>query len=99
VLDPRRLGLGLLAYVSIDLDHTSPEVFEHFGAAMRNLEEVVECHMTAGGFDYLLKVRVHDVNALRKFLGEHIASHNGVQHTYTHIVLEEVKPQQILAVP
>jgi Lrp/AsnC family transcriptional regulator, leucine-responsive regulatory protein len=98
-LDPQRLGLGLLAYVSIDLDRTSPEAFERFGESMRSLEEVLECHMTAGGFDYLLKVRVRDVTAFRKLLGEHIAAHRGVQHTHTHIVLEEVKPRQMLAVP
>jgi Lrp/AsnC family transcriptional regulator, leucine-responsive regulatory protein len=54
-LDAAKLGLGLLAYVEVSLDRTTPDAFERFKQAMLAHDEVMECHMVAGGFDYLLR--------------------------------------------
>ena len=69
-LDPERVGLGLQAYVTVNLDRTNPDVFERFSQAMHRFEEVIECQMVGGGFDYLVKVRVRDMRMFRKFLGQ-----------------------------
>ncbi len=98
-LNPARLGLKLLAYVEVSLDRTTPDAFERFKQVMLAHDEVMECHMVAGGFDYLLKVRVTDMESYRRFLGEHIASVRGVQQTHTYFVMEEVKSTHRLAVP
>src|SRR5262250_2169051 len=98
-LNPRRLGLGLLAYVEVSLDRTTPDAFERFKQAMLAHEEVMECHMVAGGFDYLLKVRVRDMESYRRFLGDRIASIRGVQTTHTYFVMEEVKSTHTIVVP
>jgi Lrp/AsnC family transcriptional regulator, leucine-responsive regulatory protein len=98
-LDPSKLGLGLLAYVEVSLDRTTPDAFERFKQVMLAHEEVMECHMVAGGFDYLLKVRVRDMESYRRFLGEHIASVRGVQTTHTYFVMEEVKSTHTIVVP
>ena len=90
-LNPRRLGLGLLAYVEVSLDRTTPDAFERFKQVMLAHDEVMECHMVAGGFDYLLKVRVTDMESYRRFLGDRIAAVRGVQQTHTYFVMEEVK--------
>ncbi len=68
-LDPHRLGFGLLVFVEVLLDKTTPDVFGRFAAAVTRAPEVLECHMVAGGFDYLLKTRVRDMAAYRAFLG------------------------------
>jgi len=98
-LSPRKLGLGLLAYVEVLLDRTTPDAFERFKAAMLSYDEVMECHMVAGGFDYLLKVRVKDMESYRSFLGERVASLRGVQQTHTYFVMEEVKSTHAIVVP
>src|SRR3546814_15596249 len=59
----------LLVFVEIVLDRTTPDVFDQFARAVRDMPEVLECHMVAGGFDYLIKVRVRDMEAYRQFLG------------------------------
>jgi Lrp/AsnC family transcriptional regulator, leucine-responsive regulatory protein len=82
-LNPSRLGLGLLAYVEVSLDRTTPDAFERFKQVMLAHDEVMECHMVAGGFDYLLKVRVTDMESYRRFLGDRIAAVRGVQQTHT----------------
>src|SRR5215467_13023754 len=98
-LSPSRLGLGLLAYVEVSLDRTTPDAFERFKQTMLAHEEVMECHMVAGGFDYLLKVRVRDMESYRRFLGDRIASIRGVQQTHTYFVMEEVKSTHVIVVP
>jgi Lrp/AsnC family leucine-responsive transcriptional regulator len=98
-LNPGKLGLGLLAYVEVSLDRTTPDAFDRFKQAALAHDEVMECHMVAGGFDYLLKIRVTDMESYRRFLGDRLASVRGVQQTHTYFVMEEVKSTQKLMVP
>ena len=90
-LDPQRLGLGLLVFVEVLLDKTTPDVFDRFATAVRRAPEVLECHMVAGGFDYLIKTRLPDRAAYRRFLGETLLGLPGVRETRTYAVMEEVK--------
>ena len=98
-LNAGKLGLGLLAYVEVSLDRTTPEAFEHFKEVVRAHDEIMECHMVAGGFDYLLKVRVKDMETYRNLLGDTIASVRGVQQTHTYFVMEEVKSTHTIVIP
>jgi Lrp/AsnC family transcriptional regulator, leucine-responsive regulatory protein len=98
-LNPAKLGLGLLAYVEVSLDRTTPDAFDRFKQVALSHDEVMECHMVAGGFDYLLKIRVTDMESYRRFLGDRLASVRGVQQTHTYFVMEEVKSTQKIAVP
>ena len=90
-LDPHALGLGLLAFVEVHLDKTTPDVFERFAEAVRRAPEVLECHMVAGGFDYLVKARLADMAAYRHFLGDTLLALPGVRETRTYAGMEEVK--------
>ncbi len=73
------------------LDKTTPDVFERFAQAVKLAPEVLECHMVAGGFDYLVKARLPDMTAYRRFLGETLLALPGVRETRTYAVMEEVK--------
>ena len=66
-------------------------MFESFKRGVQAIPEIVECHMVAGGFDYLVKVRVKDMNAYRDFLGKSLLQLGGVRETHTYAVMEEVK--------
>lgn len=93
-LDPQKLGMGLLAFVEVSLDKTNPTAFDRFRDTVADMSEVQECHMVAGGFDYLLKVRVTDMASYRKFLGDRVSSLPGVNRTHTYFVMEETKATQ-----
>lgn len=97
-LDPRKLGRGLLVFVEVLLDRTSPDVFDAFAGAVARAPEVMECHMVAGGFDYLIKSRVRDMAAYRRFLADVILALPGVRETRTYAVMEEVKATDILPI-
>lgn len=90
-LDPHKLGRGLLVFVEVLLDRTTPNVFDQFRAAVQVHDEILECHMVAGGFDYLLKTRMADMAAYRAFAGQVLWQMPGVRETRTYAVMEEVK--------
>jgi Lrp/AsnC family leucine-responsive transcriptional regulator len=98
MLDPAKLGRELLVFIEVGLDKTTADVFEKFAAAVRRAPEVLECHMVGGGFDYLVKTRVADMNAYRRFLGDVVLSLPGVKETRTYVVMEEVKSDGLLPV-
>ena len=96
-LDPAKLGAGLIAFVEVQLDRTTPDVFNRFRDGVIGLTPVQECHMVAGGFDYLLKVRTADMAAYRRFL-EELAALAGVEQTHTYVVMEEVKSTRVVPI-
>ena len=90
-LNPLKLGLGMMVFVEVLLDKTTPNIFEAFKAAVQVRDEIMECHMVAGGFDYLLKTRMADMKAYRDFAGMVLWQLPGVRETRTYAVMEEVK--------
>jgi Lrp/AsnC family leucine-responsive transcriptional regulator len=90
-LNPRLLGAGLMVFVEVLLDRTVHDVMDNFRAAVQVRPEILECHLVAGGFDYLLKTRVADMAAYREFIGSVIWALPGVRETRTYVVMEEVK--------
>ncbi len=90
-LNPLKLGRGMLVFVEVLLDRTTPNVFNEFKAAVQVRDEILECHMVAGGFDYLIKTRMADMAAFRDFAGSVLWQLPGVRETRTYAVMEEVK--------
>ncbi len=98
-LNADKLGAGLLVFVQVSLDKTTPDIFSRFRAALTHLDPVQECHMVAGGFDYLLKLRFGDMSSYREFLGKELASLPGILQTHTYFVMEEVKNTPAIPLP
>ena len=96
-LNPALLGAGLLVFIEVLLDRTVHDVMDSFKAAVQVRPEILECHLVAGGFDYLLKTRVADMPAYRQFVGSVIWTLPGVRETRTYAVMEEVKNTTMLA--
>ncbi|WP_120967110.1 Lrp/AsnC ligand binding domain-containing protein [Comamonas sp. lk] len=90
-LNPQKLGVGMTVFVEVLLDRTTPHVFDEFKAAVQAHPAIMECHMVAGGFDYLLKTRMADMAAYREFAGRVLWQLPGVRETRTYAVMEEVK--------
>ena len=97
-LNAAKLGFGLVVFVEVKLDRTTADVFEAFANAANRFAEVMECHMVAGGFDYLVKTRVRDMAAYRAFLSDVLLSLPGVRETHTYAVMEEVKAESGLPI-
>ena len=98
LLNPDRLGAGVVVFIQVQLDRTSPGVFERFKKQVNLTPEVVECHMVAGGFDYLLKVRTSSMVEYREFLGQTLAQMSDIKQTHTYVVMEQVKSTHAISV-
>ena len=98
LLNPQKLGAGVISFIQVLLDRTNPDVFERFKKQVGLCPEVMECHMVAGGFDYLLKVRTGSMIEYRDFLGETLARMSDIKQTHTYVVIEEVKATHSITV-
>jgi Lrp/AsnC family leucine-responsive transcriptional regulator len=90
VLNSVKLNYGMSAFIQVTLDRTTGDVFEKFKVEVVKIKEVVECHMVAGGFDYLLKLRFVNMEGYREVLGM-IVELPAVSQTHTYFVTENVK--------
>lgn len=93
ILNPIKMEAALTAYVEVALDRTTEDVLQKFACAVVDTQEIIECNMLAGGFDYLLKIRVKDMSAYRKFLGATLSELPSVRATHTYIVMDSIKNQ------
>ena len=90
-LSAEKLGLSHIAFVQITLNNTREPALEAFNAAVRKIPEIEQCHMIAGGFDYLIKVRTPSIEAYRKIMGEQISTLPHVKSSSTFVSMEAVK--------
>lgn len=95
VVDPAALDREHVAFVEVKLKDTSEAALRAFNARVRDVPEIEQCHMIAGAFDYLLKVRTTDIREYRAVLGEVISTLPHVESTSTHVSMEAVKDQLV----
>ncbi|AEP29899.1 leucine-responsive transcriptional regulator Lrp [Brumicola nitratireducens] len=97
-VDPTKLGAAMLVFVEITLSKTSVDIFAEFSAAVQGLDDIQECHLVSGNFDFLLKARVADMSSYRKLLGDTLLRLPGVSESRTYVVMEEVKHTNIIKI-
>jgi len=89
-LDPKAVGLGLCAFLFVDLDARSDDE-ERFVARVTAIPEVLEVHHITGRHSYLLKVRAADTSGLQALLADKLKRLPGVMRTESTVVLETYK--------
>ena len=87
----QKLEKAHVAFVQVSLSNTRARALEEFNVEVGKLESVEQCHMIAGGFDYLLKVRTTDIDSYRLLLAEKISSLPYVASTSTFVSMQSVK--------
>ncbi len=90
-LAPSLLNNDLLAFLQVRLSATDEKTLTSFNRAVLNIPQIQECHMVGGGFDYLLKVRVKDMEAFRYFLARVLSRLPEIENTHSYFVMEQVK--------
>ncbi len=91
VLNAEKLGQDHVAFVEVKLTDTTERALDAFNQAVRGVPEIEQCHMIAGSFDYLLKIRTTSIRAYRQVLGETISNLPHVGSTSTHVSMQAVK--------
>lgn len=98
-VDPGFFSAGLVVFVQIRLARKNQGVFSDFREQAIALDEVQECYLVSGNFDYLIKARVADMSAYRRFLGETLLTLPDVQESTSYVVMEEVKETLSVHIP
>jgi Lrp/AsnC family transcriptional regulator len=74
LLDPERVGVGLIVFVALEAGEHTPQWLERFSAIIAGMPEVMEVYRMAGDIDYLLRVAVADMSEYDAFYKRLIAS-------------------------
>ncbi|MAY41000.1 MULTISPECIES: Lrp/AsnC ligand binding domain-containing protein [unclassified Neptuniibacter] len=90
-LNPQMLEFSMLVFVEISLSYQTPDAFQIFNQAVKELPYILECHLVSGDADYLLKARINDMSEYRALLGEMLLTLPGVKNSKSYIVMEEVR--------
>lgn len=90
IIDNQKIGTGHIAFAEVKLRETTQKALDAFNEAVRGVAEIEQCHMIAGPFDYLLKVRTSDIEAYRHVLGEKISSLPHVASSSTYVSMQSV---------
>lgn len=89
LLNARKLGLTLMAFIGISMDKHTPERFSSLEEKLASYPEVLECHLITGqSADYLLKVIVKDMDAYQQFLLQKLTRIEGVTGVHTSFVMK-----------
>jgi len=91
MLDPKKLGLGIQAFVAVSLDRHQVESIKNFEEGIQQISHVRVCYHSAGRFDYLLHVVARDLEQLGELIKDWIASIPGTGKVETFLVYSEVK--------
>jgi len=91
VVNQAKLQREHVAFAEVRLSDTREEALDEFNAAIKDVPEIEQCHLIAGSFDYLLKVRTSDINAYRKVLAESISRLPYIANTSTYVSMQSIK--------
>jgi Lrp/AsnC family leucine-responsive transcriptional regulator len=91
IVSPVKLGLEHVAFAEVKLSDARASALNDFNRAVMKVPEIEQCHMIAGGFDYLLKVRTRSIAEYREVLGEKLSALPHVAQTSTYVAMETVK--------
>jgi len=91
VLDPEKLGKGLLVFLKVKLKQINREIGDDFQRRIQHIPEVIECYNTSGTYDYLLKTRVADMHEYQQLILNKIGVIDSVASIESIFVMSEVK--------
>ena len=98
-LSAEKMKVSFMTFLTVSLDQTNEDVFNGFKSAVNRIDEIVECHMVGGGFDYLLKIRTETMADYRTLMGERFSEIPGISATKSYFVMEEIKNDRFYKVP
>jgi Lrp/AsnC family leucine-responsive transcriptional regulator len=99
VLNPQSLGMGLDVFVNVRLRSSTRNAIEIFERAIKDTPEVIECYLVTGNYDYLLHLRLADVETFKDFVRERLINIPSVGQTISSIALEQTKSTTAIALP
>jgi len=96
LVDQRRLGLTVTAFVQVTMERQPDSATETFHERVAGEEHIIECHAMSGSHDYLMKVVARNMDHFSELCMQRILKFPGVQHVESSFSLREIKASRIL---
>ena len=93
LVDPKIVGKGMTAFVSVSLKLHQKDALESFMDEIQQIPEVLECHHISGESDYLMKVVIKDIGEYEKFLLERLTNFKAISKVRTSFALKSMKQE------
>jgi DNA-binding Lrp family transcriptional regulator len=84
----QKLGDTLTVFTEVTLSDHCRNDFSRFEAAIRNIDEIIECHLVSGGYDYLLKFITHGVDHYQAIIESLLERNIGIEKYFSYIVIK-----------
>ena len=91
VLNPHKVGNGIMVLCNIRLKQHSQELIQEFMDVVQNLEEITECYNTSGDYDFLIKVYAHDMKSYQQFMLNTLGTIDCIGSLHSIFVIDETK--------
>ncbi len=99
VVDPAAIGMGVSTFVTVSLKGHNKDNIERFIKAIKEIEEVVECHHVTGQADFILKIVAPDIPAYQKLMLEKVSNIEVVDNLQSTIILSTFKDSKVIPIP
>ncbi|GHA23949.1 AsnC family transcriptional regulator [Devosia pacifica] len=99
VLNGPKVGMGLTVFVRVWFKTQDADVTRRFAETVARFPEVVECYLTTGECDAIMRVVTSDLHAYWRFQAEHLTRIPSVQSVKTDVPMETVKRSHALPLP
>lgn len=96
VVDRHKVGLSIMGFAHVTLHDHSTDKVKKFDKAIMSAPQVLECHATSGGHDYMLKVVAPDMASYQDFLSEYLLKMGVVRTVNTSFALKQQKNTTVL---
>ena len=91
LLDRRRIGLNAQIFAQVRLNAKGRENIEEFSRAIHGFKEVLDCYVTLGATDFILRIVAEDIDAYERFFFEQLSRVPGIQEINSMVALSEIK--------
>jgi Lrp/AsnC family transcriptional regulator, leucine-responsive regulatory protein len=98
LVDPKKLGKGLIAYISVLLSNHSKDTIDSFIEKVNKMPQVAECYYISGNIDFLLKVYTHDMDDYYRFVTNDFSTLENMNRFNTSFVMETSKHQTVFEI-
>ncbi|HKT76702.1 MAG TPA: Lrp/AsnC family transcriptional regulator [Sphingobium sp.] len=91
LLDRSKVGLNAQIFAQVRLNAKGRENIEEFSAAIQKFPEVLDCYVTLGSTDFILRIVAQDINAYERFFFDQLSRVPGIQEINSMVALSEIK--------
>ncbi|MET1163411.1 MAG: Lrp/AsnC family transcriptional regulator [Pseudoxanthomonas sp.] len=98
LVDPFALGLKMNVFIQVTLEKQEAAALARFEQEVSQFDEVMEVYLMTGDSDYLLRIVVPDIQALERFILDHLTRIPGIQNVRSGFALKQVKYKTALPI-